>query len=484
MKQLSPIDAAFVLLERPRTPFHVTMVNLYDRSTCVGKPTEFDDIVEAVRKSLPAAPTLRRRIVRVPFDLDYPYWVEDKDFDLDFHMRHLALPKPGNWAQFRKQVSRLVSRPLDLSRPPWEMTVIDGVDAVEGIPAGAFATVLKIHHSAVDGEAGVELLTALHQQDPAQEPAELLDRWKPERVPRNGELLRRAGLNSVLRPANILQLLLSNARTLVRAAFEEIRSPDDGEDVEIPRVSFNGRVSAHRVFDDAYCTLDELKRVRKAVPGATINDVCLTIVAEALRRYLDAKGELPTQSLVTAVPISTRTPEQARSGGNQIAVAMISLHTNIAAPLERLARISSETRERKAVQDGVVMPVILEAVQNLPGALVGVAARAVPLVMSSIASSATSVPCNTMVSNVPGPIEPLYLLGSQIVRSTGCAPLMDGGGLLHSVCSFAGRFAFSFTACPDLMPDTGFYRDCLQGAMRDMVRAAGDAPVSTGSVQG
>ena len=123
----------------PRTPFHVTMVNIYDTTTCPGPPPTFEDIVEAVRVSLPAAPSFRRRIVRVPLDLDYPYWVEDADFDLEFHMRHIALPRPGNWEQFRAQVARLVSRPLDLTRPPWEMTVIDGVDEVEGLPRGCFA---------------------------------------------------------------------------------------------------------------------------------------------------------------------------------------------------------------------------------------------------------------------------------------------------------------------------------------------------------
>ena len=119
-----------------------------------------DDIVEAVSATLPAAPTFRRRIVRVPLDLDYPYWIEDEHFDLEYHMRHLALPKPGDWKQFRAQVARLVARPLDLTRPPWELTVIDGLDGIEGLPPGCFANVLKVHHAAIDGVAGVELFSA------------------------------------------------------------------------------------------------------------------------------------------------------------------------------------------------------------------------------------------------------------------------------------------------------------------------------------
>jgi WS/DGAT/MGAT family acyltransferase len=467
MQQLSPIDSAFVLLEKPRTPFHVTMVNLYDRSTCPGDPPTFEDIIEAVRLSLPVAPTFRRKIVRVPLDLDYPYWVEDEDFDLEFHMRHLALPSPGNWEQFRAQVARLVSRPLDLTRPPWEMTVIDGLDSIEGVAPGGFATVLKIHHSAIDGVAGVELITALHQDSPHEKPQKVLDRWKPESVPSNLELLQKAGWHSITRPVAIAQLLLQNATTLAGAAFEDLRSDDEDDEIVVPKTRLNAPVSAHRVFDDARCTLSDLKRVRRKVEGATINDVCLTIIAEAMRRYLDAKDELPEEPLITAVPISTRTPEQAKAGGNQIAVTRVSMHTDIAEPLARLAAIAEETREKKAVQEGVVMPVLLDVVQNLPGAILGAAMRALPL-------AGTLLFTNTMVTNVPGPIEPLYFLGAKAVMNTGCPPLMDGAGVLHSVCSYNGNFLISFTACRDLMPDADFYRDCLRTAVEEVIKAAGD----------
>lgn len=467
MRQLSPIDAAFVLLEQPRTPYHVTMVNIYDPSTCPGGSPTFDDIVEVVRVSLPAAPTFRRRIVRVPLDLDYPYWIEDENFNLEYHMRHLALPKPGDWKQFRAQVARLVGRPLDLTRPPWELTVIEGLDGIEGLPAGCFANVLKVHHSAIDGVAGVELFTALHQLEPHHEPAKIEDQWKPEAVPGNRRLLQSAGLHAVTRPVAVAQLLLSNASALARAAFDELRADDEDDDVEVPKTRLNAPVSAHRVWDDVRCSLDDLKRARRAVEGATINDVCLAIVSGAMRRYLEAKRDLPEQSLITVVPISTRTPEQAKAGGNQISVTRVSLHTDLAEPLERLAAIAEETREKKAVQNGVVMPVLLEAVQNLPGALVGVAMRALPLV-------GTPSVTNTMVTNVPGPAVPYYFLGARCVRVTGSMPLMDGGGVLHSVCSYNGDFVFTFTACRDLLPDSDFYRDCLRAAVQEVVTAGDD----------
>ena len=470
MQQFNPIDAALLFLERPRTPFHVSMINIYDPSTCPGKRPTFEDIVETVRLSLPGAPPFRRKIVRVPFDVDYPYWVEDEYFDLEYHMRHLALPKPGNWEQFRKQVSRIISRPLDLTKPPWEITVIEGLDNVESLPSGCFALVIKVHHCAIDGQAGVALQTLLHQDSPDKAPRMLKETWQPEEVPGNFELLKGAWINGFKRPATILRLMLSNASGLLKAALDDYQTDDDENEIVVPKTILNGPISAHRIFDDVRCSLDDLKRVRKVVEGATINDVCLTIVAECLRRYLGSKDALPELPLISQMPIATRTPEQAKAGGNQISITRVSLHTDIVDPLERLKAITAETKRKKAVQDGVVMSTILDVVYNLPGTLVGLAARVAPLV----AANAT-VFCNTMVTNVPGPREPLYLLGARNIHSSGYSPLMNGGGLLHSVTSFQNTFLFCYSACPDVLPDSKFYSACLKEAIREVVAAADNA---------
>jgi len=468
MRQFNPIDAALLFLEKTHLPFHVSSIAIYDPSTCPGgKPPSFEDIVEAVRISLPAVETFRRKIVRVPFDIDYPYWIEDKDFDIDFHMRHLALPKPGDWKQFRTQVSRLISRPLDLSRPPWEMTVIEGLDSIEGLPSGCFATVLKIHHCAIDGKSGVALINTIHQDSPRKKLKKLKDDWQPEEMPTSRQLMLWATRNSIRRPLTIARLVWSNARALVNSAFHELRSDDD-EELAAPETILNAPISAQRTVDVAYCSLEDMKRVRRAVEGVTLNDVCITVVAECMRRYLDAKDALPDDSLVTVVPISTRTPEQASEGGNQIAITRVSLYTDIADPIERLAAIAADTREKKAMQEGVVMHVLLDVVHNLPGSLVGAASRAMPLL---VARSNTF--CNTMVTNVPGPMNPIYFLGAQAVQMFGSPPLMDGGAVLHSVGSYNGQFIFTFTACRDLLPDPDFYRECMEGAIRDVVRAAG-----------
>ncbi len=467
MQQFNPIDAAMLFMERAATPFHVSFVSIYDPSTCPGRPPTFDDIVEAIDKCLPKVDTFRRKIVRVPFDIDYPYWIEDEDFDLQFHMRHLALPKPGDWAQFRNQVGRLIARPLDLSRSPWEMNIIEGLDNLEGMPAGCFATVLKVHHCAIDGQTGVALINALHSDNPKKKLRRVRDDWQPEPVPSDRELLRRATRKGLRRPLVMARLVLSNARALASSAFREIRSSDDDRSLSAPETIFSGEISPHRTFNSVLCPLDDLKQVRRAVEGATINDVCLTVVAEGMRRYLKAKRALPKESLVTVVPISTRTPEQAAGGGNQLTITRLSLHTDIADPIKRLAAIVADTREMKAMQEGVVMNVLLDVVHNLPGSLVGAAAKAAPL----LATRATSF-TNTLVTNVPGPAQPIYMLGAKALQMFGSMPLLDGASVLHCVGSYNGEFMFTFVACPVALQDPDLYRDCIADAVAHVAASA------------
>ncbi len=466
MHQFNPIDAALLFLESAHTPFHVSTVSIYDPSTCPGRPPGFEDILEAVRRSLPAADSFRRRIVRVPLDLDYPYWIEDEDFDLEYHIRHLALPRPGNWQQFRTQVSRLISRPLDLTRSPWEINIIEGLDSLEGLPPGCFAMVLKIHHCAIDGQTGVALINAIHADTPRKKPKKLPDDWQPESVPGNRELITRAAVNSIRKPLAISRKLLANARALVNAGYREIRSEGDFT-LEAPVTSLNANISSHRIVDFLVHPLEDLKMVRRAVEGATINDVCLAMIAQGMLRYFETLGEQVALPLVTVVPVSTRTPDQAAGGGNQIMITRISLHTDIADPLQRLAAITGDTKKMKAMQEGVVMNVLLDVVHNLPGALVGAAARVMPLMVTRSTSF-----CNTMVTNVPGPLEPIYFLGARVVHMFGSPPLMDGSAVLHCVGSYNGEFIFSFTACRDLLPDPDLYRECLQRGIDDVVAAA------------
>src|SRR3954451_22653819 len=207
MKQLSGMDASFVYFETPNAPGHIFSVWIYDQSSAPGGKVTFKGILEHVRQRLHVSRTFRQRLVEVPLGLDHPYWMEDPNFDLEFHVRHIALPEPGDWRQLCIQVARLVSRPLDLERPLWELYVIEGLDNVAGIPRGCFALVTKVHHAAIDGMSGMELTTAIHDDTPIAENPTEPDTWKPGSMPGVAELLWRAGVNNASRPAHAGRVL-------------------------------------------------------------------------------------------------------------------------------------------------------------------------------------------------------------------------------------------------------------------------------------
>ena len=166
MQQLTGIDTLFLTQETERTPLHISPLLIYDPSTAPGGSVRFKDILRLFESRLHLAPIFRRKLVQVPFDLDYPYWVETEDFDLEFHVRHIALPRPGDWRQLCIQVARLHARILDRSHPLWEAYVIEGLDNIEGLPKGSFALFLKMHHAAIDGVAGAEIIGAIHDTEP------------------------------------------------------------------------------------------------------------------------------------------------------------------------------------------------------------------------------------------------------------------------------------------------------------------------------
>src|SRR6476659_5006338 len=210
MQQLSGMDASFLYAETPLAHMAGGGISIYDPSTAPGGKVTFKGILDHIEKRLNKARVFRQRLVRVPFDLDHPYWIEDPDFDLEFHVRHIALPYPGDWRQLCIQVARLVSRPLDLDRPLWEMYVIEGLDNVKGVPKGSFALVTKVHHAAIDGMSGMEMTSAIHDEEPVAEPPLPDTERKPERVPTTAELLWRAGVSNAARP-------MHGGRVMVRA---------------------------------------------------------------------------------------------------------------------------------------------------------------------------------------------------------------------------------------------------------------------------
>jgi WS/DGAT/MGAT family acyltransferase len=478
MEQLSAQDASFLYVETPTAPSVGAWLNIYDPSTAPDGTVRFKQILGAYEARLPLARYLRSRIVRVPMDIDHPYWVDDGDFDLEFHVRHLALPKPGDWRQLCIQVARIVARPLDLSRPPWELYVIEGLDHVDGVPPGSFAILDKVHHAAMDGSSGTELHNAMHTLTPALDPLEEPAPWKPEPMPTEWELLGRAHVNHATMPMRF-------AETVGRALAAPMASPSQlstlplvpSPRTAVPHTRFNDPITPHRVYDGRRLELARLRDAKQAVPGATVNDTLLSIVGGALRRYLLDKDELPGEPLVAMAPVSIRTADS-KSEGNEVSAMFVSLGTQIADPVDRLAAVHQASNDQKVTLEAMDARSLVDYAQFMPGALISASTR----VTAELGLANRRTPFfNTALTNMPGSQVPQYFLGAQLVGWWGVGIATDNTGLFHNAQSYCGTVFLSAISCPKMLPDPAFYAECLQESYDELVGATADAaPPTTG----
>ncbi len=467
MEQLTGMDASFLYFETANAPTHIGSFAIYDQSTAPGGRVTFTGILRNVQKRLHLARCFRQRLVQVPLDLDHPYWMEDPDFDIEFHVRHIALPHPGDWRQLCIQVARIHARPLDLTKPLWEMYVIEGLDSVVGVPEGSFAVFTKIHHAAIDGVSGAQLASAVHDLNPNDQPPEPVHEWVPEEDPGLAGLAVLTTLNNIRTPFKFARVLGQTAPRLA-ALFSGGGDEEVEGAAEVPRTRFNAPVSSHRVVEGRNFSLDSIREIRKSVPGCTVNDVILTIVGGGLRRYLEDHRELPRESLVAMAPISVRTEAELNTAGNRISVMFATLYTDTADSIERLEKVYHGTRESKAASEAVGARTMTDVTQFMPGMLAGLAAR---LYTRLGLANNVSPFLNTVVTNVPGPQIPLYFTGARMVSLYGLGPVMDGMGLIHPVFSYNGQISISFTSCRQMLPDPEFYGDCLQESFDELLAA-------------
>src|SRR4051812_18987443 len=305
MEQLSGHDASFVYLETANAHMAGGGLAIYDPSTAPGGKVTFKGILENLERRLHMARMFRQRLVRVPMDLDHPYWIEDENFDLEYHVRHIALPKPGDWRQFCIQASRIHARPLDLTRPLWELYLVEGLDSLLHLPRNSFALLAKVHPAAIDVRAGAEITTLLHDTTPNPLRPEPVEPWFPGSPPGSVSLLGRAVVNNVVHPLMFAGPLTRALGRVTPAVLGSLGDLWFGAQ-RMPITRFNSEVSPHRVFDSRRFFMDEFKRIRDRVPGATINDAVLAVCGGALRRYLAAHEELPARSLISLAPVSVR----------------------------------------------------------------------------------------------------------------------------------------------------------------------------------
>ncbi|MAT91632.1 MAG: wax ester/triacylglycerol synthase family O-acyltransferase [Halioglobus sp.] len=466
MEQLTEMDANFLQQESARTPMHISPVIVYDQSHRPGGKVRYKDILTVFERNLHKSAIFRRKLAGGAWGLDAPYWVEDPDFDLEFHVRHLALPKPGDWRQFCILLSRLQARGLDMKRPLWEAYVIEGLSGVEGLPENSFAIMLKIHHAAIDGVSGAEIIAAIHSLSDEVEPPPAQDDWRGEREPGSWYVWSRAYLHNLKRPVKFFETVGHLVPAVIRANRESAARQRAPRKPLVEKTRFNGRVSSTRVTDALVMELDEVKAIRKALDGAvTINDIVVSIVGGAMRRYLQDKGELPADSLSCGAPISVRSERSSSSKGNQVSIMMIGMATDIEDPVERLRAVHDNAEVSKAVSGTLGNHVMMDLTEMFIPQVMGWGLQAAT---SAAARAHIPLPFHTIVSNVPGPQFPLYLAGARVSLMMGMGPLLHMMGLFHAVISGAGKISINFVSCREMLPDPEAYRQCLQQAYEDL----------------
>jgi WS/DGAT/MGAT family acyltransferase len=466
MKQLGTQDAQFLHADAEGSFANVATILIYCPPRDRNARLDAESLIEHLRTRLHTSPIFKRRVKRVPLDLDHPYWVYDEHFDIEYHVQYSALPKPGSWRQFTRFVSQYHSRPMDMSRPLWEVCMLDGLDAIPGIPKGSFALILKGHHAAIDGTTGMQFVAGLSDIDAAGTPAmEVGDETHSAPAePAPGVMLIRALLNNLQEPVRLLDTLQRAAPAVWPRLLQLLTPETDEGSSKVPHTRFNRPVSPRRHFEACWFELTDFKRIRERVAGATINDVVLAVCGGALRRYLKKHEELPPESLVAWVPINARPREgeNAAAAGNQLAAMTVPLYTDLADPWERLQAISRETHRLKEAQSETRANLLMETSRHIPA----YALR--PFTRMIMKSNLFKRMCNLMITNVPGLQRPLYIKGSRCLHQLGLTPIGDGMGLCIGTPSYNGEIAFIVMSTPEIMPDLEYFMRCLSGSFSEL----------------
>jgi WS/DGAT/MGAT family acyltransferase len=464
MRQLTGHDASFLYSDTVHANSNVTFVQIYDQSTAPGGKVRFKSILSHIESRLHRSPIFRSRLQRVPLELDYPYWVEDEHFDLEYHVRHIALPKPGDWRQFCIQASRIHARALDLNRPLWEIYVIEGLDSFTDLPVGSFALLTKIHHAAIDIEDRNEITTVLHDTTPCPPKAEPPEPWFPERASGALALMSRGALHLMLSPLKLMRPLAGLAPAAMAFA-RDVLYPE-----HFNATRFNSAVSPHRVFDTRRFMIDEFRSMRTLVAGSTVNDAVIAVCAGGLRRYLEGHAELPEADLEAIAPIYIRDAESGPGQAPQVSWLRIELGTHLADPVQRLAWVHRQTSSSQTLARAVAARELTDVNEHAPAATLAVTSK-----LSRRASAAmgrSTPPASCTITNVPGPKVPLYLNGARMTYFSAIMPISDGMGLAFAVTSYDGRIVISPTSCRELMPDPQAFTQCLRDSFQEYLALA------------
>ena len=410
-------------------------------------------------------PQFRRRLAEVPLQLDHPRWVDDPDFDIGWHIRHIAVPAPGGPAELAELAGQLMATQLDRNRPLWEIWVI------EGVIGGRVALLSKAHHAAMDGVAGIQMVSSMFDLTPEIEPAPQADEWQPEHVPGDVELIVRATGSMALQPIRTLNAIRRGTHAL-RMRRRIIETEGHGSLTETlptgaPKVSFSAPITAERLFSFRSLPLSKIKSVRRAT-GATFNDVILAMCGGGLARYLEGRDESITDSLVAMVPMSVRGDGTAAGDANKLMNMFIRLGTDLDDPVDRLRAIAHQTSSGKAQLRGGDGDPVRELGELAPAT---VTAHLFRFVASHHLSELVAPLFNLTMSNLAGSPTPLFLGGAFMVANYPLGPIYDGTGLNITAMSYLDQLDVGVLACPQLSPDAATIPVALDYALDELVDA-------------
>ena len=463
MDRLSALDVSFLTNETSSAHMHVGGVMIFE-----GPPPSYDDLVEHVRSRAHLVPRFHQKLAYPPAQTGRPFWIDDPTFNLEYHIRHSALPAPGSEEQLRRMTGRIFSQQLDRSKPLWELWL------VQGLTRKRFALLTKTHHSLVDGVSGVDIATVLFDLQPVPDPVEPDTDWVPDPEPSQATMLAR-GIEDVAKAPIGLARRLQGAIEHPERAIARV-----GEAVEgigeigwalanpAPDVPLNVPIGSHRRFEWIRSDLDHFKRVKNAF-GGTVNDVVLAVVSGALRAWLHGRGvRTDGLELRAQVPVSTRGTDERGQLGNQIVALRTPLPVYIEDPVARLQRVSESMGDVKNSKQAVGAEVISRFNDFAPPTLLAQAARL---------NFSTRL-FNVVVTNVPGPQMPLYILGRELEDIFPVGFLPPNQALFVAVMSYNGQVNFGLLADYDAVDDVGVIATAIERALAELVEAAAEAEKS------
>jgi len=431
----------------------------------------YDAWQTVVRDRLRCSKVFRERLVEVPWDLSFPYWIRDPDFDLQAHLPRVKLASPGGMQELMGLAASIWSEVLDRERPLWEMTFVEGLDNISGIAKDSYALITHVHHAAVDGKAGSEMMSALMDISPEIRQMKGEDPWEPEEMPSKWDAIAeswsKAGKKALGLPGFIGKTALGAAHLFTDKRLRRLEPPP--RILTAPATIFNQTIRSGRSYWAKNFDFERIRAIRKAAPGITINDVVLAICAGGLRDYLLEKNELPEKPLVAMAPISVRQEGEGKGDddgtGNQVSAMLLSLATDIGDPLERLLHIHNNTRRSKVHASALPANQLTEF---LPSETLAAAAR----VYTRTRLGGRHRPFfNVTITNVPGPPVPLYIAGAKIHTAYGMAPILDGLGLILVVLSYKGQISIGASSCEQIVPDPDILVNCIANALDDLESA-------------